>query len=98
MKVLVLSSAEEDLRSGFDFYERRQSGVGTYFLQCIFRDIDGLEVEAGIHRVEDGYHRRLSDRFPHAIYYTVDSDAVRVWRILDLRRDPAWTRRELRGS
>lgn len=98
MNVLVLSSAEDDLRVGFEFYEKRQSGIGAYFIDCISRDIDALEVEAGIHRVKDGYHRRLSDRFPHAIYYTVDTDVVRVWRVLDLRRDPAWVRSELRGS
>jgi plasmid stabilization system protein ParE len=96
VKVLVLSSAENDLRAGFEFYERRQVGIGTYFLECISRDIDALEVEVGIHRTEDGYHRRLSDRFPFAIYYTVETDAVRVWRVLDLRRDPVWLRQELR--
>lgn len=52
MKVLVLSTAEEDLRSGFDFYERRQEGVGAYFLECLFRDIDALHEQAGIHRLE----------------------------------------------
>ena len=95
MKVLVLSTAEEDLRSGFDFYEQRQQGIGAYFLECLFRDADALRTQAGIHRLENGYHRRLSDRFPCAIYYTVDEDAVKIWRILDLRRDPAWRRDEL---
>jgi hypothetical protein len=26
----------------------------------------------------------------------VETDAVRVWRVLDLRRDPVWLRQELR--
>jgi hypothetical protein len=26
----------------------------------------------------------------------VETDAVRVWRVLDLRRDPVWLRHELR--
>jgi plasmid stabilization system protein ParE len=96
VKVLVLSTAEEDLRSGFDFYERRQEGVGAYFLECLFRDIDALREQAGIHRLEDGYHRRLSDRFPCAVYYTIEDEAVKIWRVLDLRRDPAWRQSELR--
>jgi hypothetical protein len=73
-----------------------KAGIGAYFLECISRDIDTLDVGVGIHRTEDGYQRRLSDRFPFAIYYTVETDAVRVWRVLDLRRDPVWLRHELR--
>ncbi len=96
MKVLVLSTAEEDLRSGFAFYDRNQPGLGAYFLECLFRDIDALSDQAGIRRVEGGYYRRLSDRFPCAIYYTIDEGTVKVWRILDLRRDPAWRQSELR--
>jgi plasmid stabilization system protein ParE len=95
VKVLVLSTAEEDLRSGFDFYEQRQQGIGAYFLECLFRDVDALRTQAGIYRLENGYHRLLSDRFPCAIYYTFDEDTVKIWRILDLRRDPAWRRDEL---
>lgn len=95
MKVLILSTAEEDLRSGFDFYEQRQQGIGAYFVECLFRDIDALSTQAGVHRLENGYHRRLSNRFPCAIYYTVDEETVRIWRVLDLRRDPAWRRDEL---
>lgn len=95
MNVQILSTAEEDLRSGFDFYEQRQQGIGAYFVECLFRDIDALSTQAGVHRLENGYHRRLSNRFPCAIYYTVEKNTVKVWRILDLRRDPAWRHDEL---
>ncbi len=27
---------------------------------------------------------------PDAVYYTVVGNAVKVWRVLDLRRDPKW--------
>jgi len=59
VRVLILSSAEEDLRVGFEFYERQYPGVGVHFFECIFQDIDALENEGGIHRVEGGYHRKL---------------------------------------
>ncbi len=97
MRVLILSSAEDDLREGFWFYESRQADVGEHFLQCLFRDIDALGKQAGVHRVEHGFHRRLCERFPCAIYYTLEDGLVRVWRILDLRRDPAWIRQQLGG-
>ena len=35
-----------------------------------------------------GYHRMLSKRFPCAIYYDLHKDEIRIWRVLDRRRDP----------
>ena len=53
-------------------------------------DIDSLVLYAGIHRLIFGFHRALSKRFPFAIFYRFDRDKelVRVYRVLDLRRDP----------
>ena len=90
MRLEILDLAEVDLREGFDFYERLESGVGDYFLNSVFSDIDSLVLYAGIHRMQFGYHRLLCERFPYAVYYTVADRAVMVWRVLDLRRDPKW--------
>jgi hypothetical protein len=34
-------------------------------------------------------------RFPFAIYYKIESGDVRIFRVLDCRRDPAWAKRQL---
>ena len=49
MKIEILDEAQEDLVQGFRFYEGREPGLGTYFLDCPFSDIDSLRVYAGIH-------------------------------------------------
>ena len=36
-----------------------------------------------------------SKRFPFAIYYDLDKDEIRVWRVLDCRRDPRWLKVQL---
>ena len=90
MKVEILDLAEVDLQAGFNFYESQESGVGGYFLGSVFSDIDSLVLYAGIHPMEFGFHRMLCDRFPYAVYYSIHDGKVLVWRILDLRRDPAW--------
>ena len=86
----IIDLAEVDLQEGFDFYERQESGVGVYFLNSVFSDIDSLVLYAGIHPMKFGFHRMLCQRFPYAVYYSVDGMTVSVWRVLDLRRDPAW--------
>jgi hypothetical protein len=34
---------------GFRFYEAQDEGLGDYFLNSIFSDIDSLQLYAGIH-------------------------------------------------
>lgn len=95
MKIEILDEAQQDLIEGFQFYESRETGVGSYFLDCLFSDIDSLLLFAGIHQIVYGYHRALSKRFPFAIYYEVVGELIRVHAILDCRRNPAWIRKRL---
>ncbi len=89
-------SALEDLRSGKDFYDRQGSGLGDYFQECLFSDIDLLNQYGGIHRRVFGFHRLLSKKFPYAIYYRMESDhSVLVYRVLDCRRDPGRLKKSL---
>ena len=95
MKVRILRPALEDLAVGREFYDRQQKGIGDYFFDSLFAEIDSLVLYAGIHRVQFGYHRLLAKRFPYAIYYRVDRDEAVIHRVLDCRKDPKWTRRVL---
>jgi hypothetical protein len=95
--VIVLEEAAGDMEAGRRFYEEREAGIGRYFLDCLFADLESLRLYAGIHSTHLGFHRLLSRRFPFAIYYDVTDELVRVAAILDMRRDPAWIRKELSG-
>ena len=89
MKIRLLSSALDDLTCGRDFYEQQGGGLGGYFLDSLFSDIDSLILYAGIHRKVFGFHRLLSKRFPHAIYYRMETEnEVVVYRVLDCRQNP----------
>ena len=97
MKIKILSSASQDLMDGFRFYEKQSGGIGIYFLDSIFSDIDSLIINAGIHpKYFDNYYRLLSKRFPFAIYYRIENKTVLVYAVLDCRRDPAWIRKQLK--
>lgn len=97
MKIEILKSAYQDLISGFYFYEKQGKGLGAYFLDTLFSDIDSLQIYAGIHSIHfDKYHRLLSKRFPFAIYYRVEEDMVTIHAVLDCRRNPAWIRKKLK--
>ena len=70
------------------FYEAQNFGLGQYFLDSLFSDINSLQLFAGIHPWYFSYQRLLSKRFPFAIYYRVDKDTVRIHAVLDCRQDP----------
>ena len=68
MKIRVFSSALLDLKQGKHFYDLLQSGIGDYFYDSLFADIDSLQLYAGIHCQIFGYFRLLANRFPYPIY------------------------------
>ncbi len=96
MKIEILASASRDLIDGYYFYENQSGGLGNYFLDSLYSDIDSLMINAGVHAVFFGkYYRLLSKRFPFAAYYRLEDGAVKVYAVLDCRRSPVWTRKKL---
>jgi hypothetical protein len=73
MRVELRVEARHDLVEGAWFYEQQREGLGDYFTDCLFQDLDRLESEAGIHATVFGLHRKLSKRFPFAIYYRIEA-------------------------
>ena len=67
MSIRILESAIADLAGGKDFYDHQEIGVGDYFQDCLFSDIDSLVLYAGIHRQVFGFHRLLSKTSPQKV-------------------------------
>jgi len=98
MKIQIRPIALDDLAKGRRFYDTQELGIGDYFFDSVFSDVDSLALYAGIHPVVLGFHRMLTRRFPYAVYYEFHKGGpVIVWRVLDLRRDPKAIRKERRS-
>ena len=83
------------LPSVFNFYESQLKGLGSYFLESLFSDIDSLKLYTGVHHKIFGYHRLLSKRFPFAIYYKKESDTIFINAILHCRCNPEYIQNKL---
>lgn len=93
MKIKILRSAQNDLLESYYFYELQQDGIGEYFLESLSADIESLKIYAGIHPLYfEKYHRLLSKRFPFAVYYQIQNEEIRIYAVIDCRRNPAWIR------
>ncbi|MCC5941799.1 MAG: hypothetical protein JJU37_09670 [Balneolaceae bacterium] len=91
MTIRILDLARDDLIDGYHFYEKQSVGLGSYFLDNLYSDIESLKFTAGAHAVTyKDFHRALSKRFPWAIYYSQRDQNVYIHAVTDCRRDPDW--------
>ncbi len=92
MKIKILKSAYNDLQKSREFYDAQGEGIGEYFFDSLFSDIDSLVLYGGIHQKVFGFYRQLSHTFPYAIYYKKDKKGnIIVYRVLDCRQNPNTT-------
>ncbi len=84
------------MADGFRFYELQAEGLGDYFLDSLWSDIQSLRLYGGIHTIHNGYHRLLSKRFPWAVYYCIEDGIARVRAVLDCRQNPKWISERLK--
>lgn len=97
MKVRIEAPARNDLVEGYEFYEASEEGLGEYFLASLYSDIESLRIFGGIHRkIYKSLHRALSQKFPFAIFYSIQQDEVLVKAVLDCRKKPSWIRKRLK--
>lgn len=90
----ITQAAQDDLLAAYWFYEHQQAGIGAYFLNSLYADIDALQISAGVHiKVQpSGAFRSLGSRFPFAIYHLLAGKKATVLAVLDTRRSPEWLR------
>ena len=89
MKHRFVEDALDEFIAAGRYYNQQVPGLGDAFVD---------EVEAGIRAilngpevwrvVEDDASRFLIRRFPYAIYYTIERDAVVIWAVKHLHRNP----------
>lgn len=87
--------AEKDIEEAAIWYEKQRKGLGEEFIGEIERALevmsDNPDMYAVVHR---NTRRALIRRFPFAIYYRLEKDALVVVAIMHGSRDPKrWQKR-----
>ena len=88
-------AVEADVEAAFNWYEGEEPGLGLEFLE---------ELRAAYHRILDhplgyrdlrsGIRRALTCRFPYAVYFSIEEEAIVIVAVLSTARDPEeWQRR-----
>ncbi len=91
MHVVSHPEADEELEAAVLWYEERQPGLGGDFLEQFELTLRRIVAEPERWRKIRGENRKLNfHRFPYAIVYSVQADALFVKAVMHLHRRPLY--------
>ena len=96
MRVVRHPEVPEELEAAALWYEDRQPGLGGDFLDEYRVALHRILAAPGRPRKILGHNRKLNlNRFPYAIIYSVESDALYIKAVMHLHRRPFyWLHRQ----
>jgi plasmid stabilization system protein ParE len=88
-------AVEADVEAAFDWYEVEEPGLGFEFLEELRAGYQRIiEQPIGYQELRFGIRRALIQRFPYAVYFSLEGETIVVLAVLHTSRDPAeWQRR-----
>ena len=91
MRVSFNELAERELNEAAQYYELEQPGLGVAFLLEARRCTQAIvEHPLAGAVVVNTIRRRLCQRFPYGLLYTIVADDVRILAVMNLRRRPGY--------
>jgi toxin ParE1/3/4 len=96
MRVVRHPEVPQELEGAVLWYEDRQPGLGGDFLEEYQATLRRILAEPERWRKIQGNNRKLNfHRFPYAIVYSAESDALYIKAVMHLRRRPFyWIHRQ----
>lgn len=88
--IVILPSAEDDIKVAYDWYEKQKAGLGDEFILEFEFYADKISLNPFLFPIKhDDYHVCVMNRFPYCIYYFPTEKDVLVWAVLHTSRDIA---------
>jgi len=83
--------ADRELNEAAQYYELETPGLGSAFVgeveRCVRAILQHPEAGPAIHGV---VRRRLLQRFPYALLYSIKADGIRILAVMNQKRRPAY--------
>ena len=88
-KYRLTSAALSELKEATLYYEEKENGLGTAFLDEIGATVERIQrFPHAWHTVSSRTRRCRTHRFPFGILYQIRPDEILITAVMDLRRDP----------
>jgi len=94
-RVRIRPEAEQDIRDACDWHDARQTGLGRRLYAAIETKIEEIGQNPRLYPIVlKTYRRTILSRFPYAIVYESEHDAVTILAAYHTARDPrSWQNR-----
>jgi hypothetical protein len=90
MQYRFTSAALTVLTQATLYYEQRENGLGTAFLDEVDATLSRiLQHPTAWHQLSQRIRRCRTHRFPFGLIYQIRTDEILITSVMDLRRDPA---------
>lgn len=89
------AAVEFDVESAFQWYQGEEAGLGVEFLDQLRTCYERLlRTPLAYQELRSGIRRALTEQFPYAVFFSVETDTVLILAVLHTARDPAeWQQR-----
>ena len=89
----IAPEAEEELAAAAEWYEARRPGLGLELVAVIDRAFDAIleaPLSYAVWRDDRPYRRKVVERFPYVVFFTLERGAVTVVAVAHARRQPGY--------
>lgn len=88
-ELIIRADALADMDKAYDWYERRQPGLGERFLQQLDLCFNAVYTSPNSHVTVYGQFRRaVVQHFPYVVFYEVEADKVVVYSVFHTSQNP----------
>jgi plasmid stabilization system protein ParE len=96
LRIVIEKPAKADLASAIRWYKRIQPGLHSDFRLCVRAALNRIARHPEAYPVVGRRFRKaLLERFPFAVFYLSEGDAIHVFGVMHTRRSPLlWQARD----
>lgn len=96
--IKFLNAAEVEAFEAVDWYEERETGLGTAFRESVEAAIESIRRNPQAYQIVFGstVRRAVTDRFPYSIIYSIEVDKILIVSIFHNSRNPIIWRDRIR--
>ena len=94
-RLLIKPEAELDLEDTYNWYEKQNRGLGSEFIRVVDASLANIQRNPLAYPlIYKQVRRKLVRRFPYAIFYLVNQDAIAIIAVFHAQRAPKqWQKR-----
>ena len=85
--------AEMEMNEAAEYYETREIGLGTAFIDEVERAINSIQqYPESAHIIVKSIRRKILWRFPYSLIYSINPDSIRILAVASQKRRPFYWR------